>query len=227
MHAIAQLRLVDQAYDAILTAICTHELAPGERLTQEELADRLNVSRQPIQQTLLALEKQGFLQRVGRRGLMVAMLDADFVRHVYQVRAALDGFAARLAAHAPAETRRKGLSLVNTGRLAARDGSVSERIDTDLAFHTFVYELSGNPLIRDAALLHWNHVRRAMAADLRRMGALEGAWDEHEAILQAVIAGDPEGAERLARAHAEGVGANLAALLESEGGEAARAKARE
>lgn len=216
MQAIPQLRLVDHAYEAILTAICTHELTPGERLTQEELADRLNVSRQPIQQTLLALEKQGFLQRVGRRGLMVAGLDANFVRHVYQVRAALDGFAARLAAQAPIAERQGGLRLIESGRLAAREGSASQRIDTDLAFHTFLYQLSGNPLIRDAALLHWNHVRRAMAADLRRMGALDRAWDEHEAILQAVIAGDAEDAERLARVHAEGVGASLAALLESE-----------
>lgn len=225
MQAIPQLRLVDHAYEAILTAICTHELTPGERLTQEELADRLNVSRQPIQQTLLALEKQGFLQRVGRRGLMVAALDANFVRHVYQVRAALDGFAARLAAQAPAAERQGGLRLIESGRSAARDGSASERIDTDLAFHTFLYQLSGNPLIRDAALLHWNHVRRAMAADLRRMGALERAWDEHEAIFQAVIAGDSDNAERLARAHAEGVGANLAALLEND--EAARSEGAE
>ena len=217
MDAIARVRLADHAYEAILTAICTHELRPGERLTQEELADRLNVSRQPIQQTLLALEKQGFLQRAGRRGLTVAALDASFVRHLFQVRAALDGFAARLAAQAPEAERLGGLRLIESGRWAALNGSASERIETDLAFHTFLYRLSGNPLIRDAALLHWNHVRRAMAADLRRMGALERAWDEHEAILQAVIAGDPEGAERAARAHAEGVGASLSALLESEG----------
>lgn len=216
MQALPQLRLVDHAYDAILTAICTHELAPGERLTQEELAERLNVSRQPIQQTLLALEKQGFLERVGRRGLRVAALDANFVRHLFQVRAALDGFAARLAAQAPTAKRSEGRRLIAAGRAAVRNGSAKERIDTDLAFHTFLYELSGNPLIRDAALLHWNHVRRAMAADLRRMGALERAWDDHEAILKAVIAGDPDEAERQARAHAESVGASLCDLLEKD-----------
>ena len=102
MHAIAQLRLVDQACVATLTAIWTHELAPGERLTQDEPTDRLNVSRQAIQQTLLALEKQGFLQRIGRRGLMVGMLDAGFVRHVYQVRVLESGCGEPARATAPA-----------------------------------------------------------------------------------------------------------------------------
>ena len=80
MDTIAQLRLVDRVYDTARTAICTHELAPGE------LADRLNASPQPIQHKLLALDRQGFLQRIGCGGSMAAMLDAGFVRYVYQLR---------------------------------------------------------------------------------------------------------------------------------------------
>ena len=67
--------LVDQAYDVILDAICTGTLKPGERLTQNDIARRLNVSRQPIHNVLLVLKAQGFLREAGRRGLAVAPLD--------------------------------------------------------------------------------------------------------------------------------------------------------
>ena len=55
--------LVEQAYSIILDAICDRTLAPGERLTQEEVATRLNVSRQPVMHALATLKSQGFVQQ--------------------------------------------------------------------------------------------------------------------------------------------------------------------
>jgi DNA-binding FadR family transcriptional regulator len=76
-------------------------------------------------------------------------------------------------------------------------------IAADMAFHLFLYELSGNPLIAETAALHWQHIRRVMGTYLQRVAAPESIWDEHAAILAAVAAGDADGAERLARRHAE------------------------
>ncbi len=61
--------LMDQAYAVILDAISSGTLKPGERLTQENVAQRLNVSRQPIHHALLVLKAQGFVREAGRRGL--------------------------------------------------------------------------------------------------------------------------------------------------------------
>src|SRR5437868_1448753 len=72
---VSPTTLVDQAYAVILDAICDGTLKPGERLTQADVAERLNVSRQPVHNALLVLKSQGFLQESGRRGLCVAPLD--------------------------------------------------------------------------------------------------------------------------------------------------------
>src|SRR5260221_8934595 len=100
--------LVDRAHRAILDAICDGTLQPGSRLTQEELAERLGVSRQPVMQALILLKRQGFVCDAGRRGVMVAPLDPELVLNLYAIRAALDGLAAHEAAQRrPDEARRR------------------------------------------------------------------------------------------------------------------------
>jgi DNA-binding GntR family transcriptional regulator len=208
-----QPQLVDRVYASILDAICVGRLAPGERITQDGLADTLAVSRQPVLQALLLLKKQGFVRDTGRRGLVVAPLDPEFVQQLYQVRAALDGVAARGAAlHRDGAAAAKGAALIEAGRAAARDRDVPRLIRADIDFHRFLYDLSGNPLIADTASLHWQHIRRVMGAVLRWDQMLAHIWDEHAAILGAVIDGNPLDAERRARAHAE----NAARLLAIE-----------
>lgn len=199
-----QPHLAEQAYTAILDAICSGRFAPGERLTQEQLAATLDVSRQPVLQALLLLKRQGFLRETGRRGLVVAPLDPDLVARLYEVRSALDGLACRTAALRQAsEAARRGPALIDAGRGAARSGSIAAMIAADMSFHRFLYELSGNPLIAETAALHWQHIRRVMGTYLQRVEAPESIWDEHTEILAAVVAGDADRAERLARRHAE------------------------
>ena len=94
---VSPTTLVDQAYAVILDAICDGTLKPGERLTQADVAERLNVSRQPIHNALLVLKAQGFLQESGRRGLCVAPLDPALFEAIYQFRSAIEPLAVRLA----------------------------------------------------------------------------------------------------------------------------------
>jgi len=198
-----QPQLVDRVYASILDAICVGRLAPGERITQDGLADTLAVSRQPVLQALLLLKKQGFVRDTGRRGLVVAPLDPEFVQQLYQVRAALDGVAAHGAAlHRDETAAARGAALIAAGRAAARDRDAARLIRADIDFHSFLYDLSGNPLIADTASLHRQHIRRVMGAVLRSDQMLTQIWDEHEAILRAVVDGKPLDAERRARAHA-------------------------
>src|SRR4029434_11315146 len=92
------------------------ELAPDARLTQEDLAATLGVSRQPVLQALRLLKKEGFVSDTGRRGLRVAPLEAQAITQVYEVRAVLDGLAARRAAQAKAELEP---AIILEGRRAA------------------------------------------------------------------------------------------------------------
>jgi DNA-binding GntR family transcriptional regulator len=202
--------LTQQVRQRLLDAICAGGLAPGTRVTQEELAALLAVSRQPVLQAMRLLKEDGFLIDAGRRGLMVAPLDAKTIEQIYQVRGVLDGLAARQTAAAGVTIDRKVLA---EGTAAVADGRLAAMIDADMRFHRMLYAASGNPFIAQTAELHWHHIRRAMGAVLQSAGVRASVWDEHEAILDAIERGDAERAERLARAHGEAAGRNLAARL--------------
>src|SRR6185312_8511528 len=109
--------LVEQAYDVILDAICAGTLKPGERLTQDSVAKRLNVSRQPVNNALLVLKTQGFVRDAGRRGLAVAPLDPKLFEAIYQFRSAIEPLAVKLATpRLNAEATRRARALLARGR---------------------------------------------------------------------------------------------------------------
>ena len=199
--------LVDQVYQTLLDAISDGTLGPGERLMQEDIADQLRVSRQPVLQALRLLKKDGFVLDAPGRGVVVAPLDAESIHHVYQVRTALDSLAARLAAmrHAKIDP-----ALLETGRKASRGKNVKAMIDADIAFHNAIYHASGNPSIEQTAHQQWRHLRRVMGAVLQLSKRRDGIWDEHEAIAAAIAAGDGNRAARLIEQHGQRASDNLA-----------------
>src|SRR5262249_8980091 len=178
--------LTEQVYQRLLHAICDGELAAGARLTQEELAAALGVSRQPVLQALRLLKKDGFVIEAGRRGLQVAPLEAQAITQVYEVRAVLDGLAASRAALAQAQL---DPTVLAAGRTAAAGQHIGPMIDADMQFHHMIYAASGNPLIAETANHHWPHIRRAMGAVLQTVGLRRPVWDKHEAIVQAINGG--------------------------------------
>jgi DNA-binding GntR family transcriptional regulator len=190
--------LVERVYRALGDAISDGSLAPGQRITQEEIAQQLAVSRQPVLQALRLLKRDGFVQDAPGRGLQVSPLDAQWIRNVYQVRGALDALAARLAAQ---RRFRIDPALLAGGRAAARGDSVAAMIEADLAFHVALYRAAGNPLIEESAQLHWRHLRRVMGAVLQHARQREQVWDEHEAIARAIAAGRGDEAAGLIEEH--------------------------
>ena len=202
--------LVDQVYGSLLDAISEGSMAPGSRIMQEDIAEQLAVSRQPVLQALRLLKKDGFVLDAPGRGVLVAPLDVAWLIQIYQVRSALDGLAARLAACARYQIDSQ---LITRGRKAARESDIKAMMAADIEFHAAIYAASGNPLIAQSAQLHWHHIRRAMGAVLQVSTMRESIWDEHEAIAAAISSGDADTAETLIRQHGEDAGRNLAILL--------------
>lgn len=208
--------LVDQVHQRLLDAICTGQLQPGTRLTQEELAEQLSVSRQPVIQALRLLKADGLVQDAPGlhgskgRGVLVAPLDPTLIGHIYQVRGALDAMAARLAAE-----RRATLdaALIAQGRQAVAQGDVGAMLAADQAFHRAIYAASGNPLIEGSAMLHWTHIRRAMGLVLQHSLLRASVWDEHQAIATAIATGDAETAVQRVTRHGEQAGQHLCLQL--------------
>jgi DNA-binding GntR family transcriptional regulator len=203
--------LAEQVYQAVLDEICDGELPPGAHLVQEQLAERFGVSRQPIQQAMALLRADGLVEDVGKRGLRVAELDLTLMRHHYDIRRALDSLAARLAATRvkadpsfASDLTARGARIIAQGRKAIGDEATAEQIRADEAFHNLVYEASGNPLLSRTAEVHWRFLRRAMSEVLRHAAPPSAIWDQHEAILAAIAAGDEDRAEARASKHIEG-----------------------
>ena len=155
-----------------------------------------------MQQALLLLRNQGLLRDAPGRGLIVAPLDPDHIRQMYEVRAVLEGLAFRKAATNNAETARsQGPLLIKQGRQAVKSGQVPQLINADMAFHHFVYGLSDNLLVAPTMDAHWTYTQRVMGEVLMRDEKPRDIWDQHEDLLQSVVDGDPVAAEQKARQH--------------------------
>jgi DNA-binding GntR family transcriptional regulator len=203
--------LAERTYRSLLEAIGAGTLRPGARITQDELAERLSVSRQPVLQALKLLKKDGFVRDAPGRGLMVAPIEAAWVAEVYTLRGALEALAAQLAARRRHPVDR---GLIERGRKLAAGRNVQAMIDADLAFHAAIYTAGGNGLLAQTAQTHWHHLRRVVSVALEDGGGMRAAvWDEHEAIAEAIAAGDEELAQCLARRHCENAAAQIARRL--------------
>jgi len=204
MRALSvQPSLVQRVCEAIVTEIVAGRLPSGTRLIQDDLARGLGVSRQPVQQALLLLRNQGLAREASGRGLIVAPLEPSDVRDLYQLRGAMEGLAGRLAAeNGGARLAREGGEFIARGRAALQRGSIEDQIAADIDFHVMLARASGNALLNETMTPHWVKFRRIMAEMLSEGDQRSrSVWDEHAAILEAVVAGDGPLAESLCREH--------------------------
>ena len=199
---VTQPKLVEQVRKAIVSEIASGKLKSGERIIQEQIAQLLGVSRQPVQQALLLLKNQGVLRNAAGRGLMVAPLDLGQVRNMYDIRAAMEGLAFRKAAeNNPERAKKFGPAMIQSGRKAVKSGSVAAMIAADIKFHGFIYELSENPLIAPLIEVQWINTQRVMGEVLMRDETPRDIWSQHEAMLDAVMTGDGVKAETMSHQH--------------------------
>lgn len=202
---------VEEVYKALRDAICEGTLAPGARITQEEIAEQMAVSRSPVLQAVRLLKNDDFLVDAPGRGVMVAPLDPQWIAHLYEIRGALDALAARLAA---GRKQKLDPRLIEKGREAASRQVVKDLIDTDMAFHSAVYQASGNPLIARTEHFHWVHLRRVMGAVLQSSSQRATIWQEHQAIAEAIANGDVARAGELAEQHTDQASKDLLRRLD-------------
>jgi DNA-binding GntR family transcriptional regulator len=212
--------LIEQVENRLIDAIVDGTLVSGSRVTQESVAEMLGVSRQPVSHALQALKRRGLLIEHGKRGLAIAPLDAERLRNLYQVRAALDELAARLAADRvrSGEVCREPLAQAQSslmrGQTLTQAAALGQRIACDVAFHSALYVLSGNTAIGETVGAQWPHFMRSMVVVLDDIAMRTRVWDEHAAILDAIMAGNAAAAGQRARRHTEDAGDETARRLE-------------
>lgn len=192
-------------------SILAGELAPGSRLVEDRLAERLGVSRNPVRDAIRVLAGEGFVEVAPRRGAFVTRLSAQEAENIFDVRMALEPLAARLASR---RCGAGGLAALNELMVQAKDATEGAELDVladlNTAFHTMVVELGGNhyltgmagPMIKRAQWL-FRHTAETRAPH---------SWLEHQGLLDAIAGGDEEAAEREARNHVASARRSLEAL---------------
>ena len=139
------LPLRDVVFNTLRNAILTGELAPGERLMEIKLADKLGVSRTPIREAIRKLELEGLVVNTPRKGAEVANISAEDLRDVLEVRRSLEVLAIRLACDKMTE---ETLELLHENIDAFKHSidakATSDIASVDVSFHDIIYKSTGN-----------------------------------------------------------------------------------
>lgn len=192
--------LAERAYDEIRRMIIRLELAPGDVVREADLSARLKMSRTPIREALQRLARDHFVTVIPRRGMFVSFIDVDELAMLYETRAIMEPYAARLAtrrgsaddwaemADVLAETRRPGI------------GS-DELIELDRRCHEIIWRAAGNRFLTntlDALYAQSDRLWHMYLADVADMGE---AVDEHTAIHDALVRRDADRVAHLVESH--------------------------
>ncbi len=191
------------AYEVILAAIEDHELAPGSRLRETELAQRLGLSRTPVREALKQLEAEGVVEHRPHQGAVVAQLDYAAVVELYFLREVLEGAAARLAAiHATDEEIETLQAMVEVDRTLLDQPHELQR--RNKLFHQRLYRASRNRFLIRALDNMRTTLILGTSIDEKTGGSGNTAIESHADLVAAIARRDPAGAERAARDHVRG-----------------------
>lgn len=189
------------AYDRLLQAIDNGALPPGSRLRESELAKRFGISRTPVREALKRLEAQGLVTHEAHHGAVVASLNYSEITELYYLRGVLEGTAARLAAVHATDTEVEILQEMVVADRQLVGGNAGKLAHTNRKFHLQLHLSARNRFLN--AVLDTMRLSLVLLAGttLRAPNRDVESIDEHDAIVRAIAAHDPDAAEAAARTH--------------------------
>ncbi|HIX72100.1 MAG: GntR family transcriptional regulator [Clostridiales bacterium] len=196
------LPLRDVVFNTLRRAIITGEFAPGERLMEISLANRLGVSRTPVREAIRKLELEGLVIMIPRKGAQVAKITEKSLRDVIEIRCVLEEFAASLACERITPEGRENLKEAHENFVeAVKNGDILDIVEKDERFHDAIFQATSNErLITIINNLREQFYRYRMeyVKDIEQHSVLV---NEHELLLRAIYDGDSETAKRIMRTH--------------------------
>ncbi len=199
--------------DALRQEITRGRLEPGERVLEVELARRFGVSRQPVREAIRTLEREGLLTSLPNRGTFVTRVSLEDAIAIQDIRAELEGLAARLAApNLTADDFKRLRELVRSMRDAGKRGSPEELVALDLAFHEVVNTRSNHRLLLEVLASVGVYTRGFVVhtkSYYARQRDLLFVAKSHALLLDALLTRDPHQAEQAVHAHIESALASL------------------
>jgi DNA-binding GntR family transcriptional regulator len=194
--------IVEQVIKSVREAVRQGELKAGERLVVADLAERYGVSPGPVREAIRRLTGEGYLEFTPHKGASVRYYTEREVREIFQTREAIEGFAAKLAAENIHRADYADKLRESQRHLHESEDIVGvESVDARQHFHDVIYEIAGNSVLAEAATRLTYPVHRAIFSRLMGIERALQSLQEHDGIIEAILAGDGVKAERLMRIH--------------------------
>lgn len=200
--------LSDKVVDVLIEAIERGELPPGSRIREASIARQLGISRGPLREALSRLAGRKLVEYTPNLGMRVVVTSHEDIREIFQIREVLEGAATRLATEKMTDSELQELAaLLEKHRHGQelQDGSAYYQRAGDLDFHFRIAQASGNGRLVDLLcrdLYHFLRIHRFRASSSPGRAAI--AFEEHKAIVAAMMARDADLAETLMRRHIRG-----------------------
>jgi DNA-binding GntR family transcriptional regulator len=195
---------VDRTADLLKEQILEGRLVPGQRLISRDLIEELGISRGPLREAFRRLAADGLVDLIPNRGAVVRRLSVDEIANLYQVREALEGFAARRAAEVidAGDNRARFTEVLERGRRHFTRPDFQAFVVDNRQFHRVIVDMCDNPQLSE--LIDKYQLPVFMIQLRQRIGVDEivrNSLAEHEAIATGILAGDPDAASEAMRRH--------------------------
>ena len=212
--------LRQQVLERLRHAILTFQLKPGQRLIERELIDQTGVSRTTIREVLRELAAEGLVTTIPQKGAIVVVPSVEEATEIYEVRAALEGLAARRFVEFAEPERLVELreALDAFEQVVEQRGDIQTMLAAKDRFYETLLAGAGNSAIASILGGLQARVRVLRAASMSRPGRPERAVQELRALVAAIAAGDGDEAARLCAAHIDQAARN--GILAHTSGEA-------
>lgn len=214
--------LRDSVYGSLKAMIVTGQLQPGARVTENDLAAKLKVSRTPVREAFNRLERDGLVTGRPRQGYVVKEFDINMFRQAFEVRELMDGYATELATAkiSVADKQRLRDMVRECERLAGLPdrsrNDMFQELQIGMDIHRVIAEASGNEMLRDLLNGILDKCQHYVWMELLWLDEWRIARDEHSAIVEAICAGEAKRAGELARQHIHGSRNNILRLLQAK-----------
>ena len=189
---LARMTAQEAVANALREAIYVGDLPHGTRLTQDDLAGQLGVSRIPIREALWQLESEGLIEITPHRGAVVSALTPQGLQEIYEIRIALESLAVRLAVPQAGEEDLKKLDTLMSEM--DREKVPTVWLDRNRDFHNALYAPAGRPKLSDLVDTLRRNTERYLRLYVRLMGRISVAQEEHRRIVEAYRRRDADAA---------------------------------
>jgi DNA-binding GntR family transcriptional regulator len=181
--------------DRLEAEILSGQRPPGARLDESKLAQHFGVSRTPVREALRELAAADLVVLRPRQGAVVATVTVTQLLHMFEVMAELESFCARLAARRmTAEERRRLADVHEVCRRLAEEGEAHAYYDANRRFHEVIYAGSHNAYLEETTRNMRNRLSPYRRFQLHHPGRILKSWNEHRAVVEAILAGEAEAA---------------------------------